>query len=102
MNEEVLTAVANLTWDVPSGWLSATCKALRGLPPTASADFVLQRLPETQNIELQIAIESLIRTSPQLMSWEALSWTLESSAALHRRWQMTLAQTDKRYVELDC
>lgn len=87
MSVEFVTAVENLAKIAPSGWLYSACEALRSFPATATAEFVLQRLPETSNADLPFLMGDVVRIASQLMSWEALSWALESSAALHHRWQ---------------
>jgi len=87
MNEGFVIAVENLARKAPSDWLFSACEALRSFPATATVEFVLQRLPVTGNADLPFLMEDTLRRASQLMPWEALSWVLESSAALHHRWK---------------
>ena len=78
-------AVENLIRKVPVGWLNAACEALRGCPPTASAEFVLQRLPSTNNADLSFLMTEVIRLAACKMSWEAVSWSISTAFATYYR-----------------
>lgn len=87
MNEEFVTVVDALTRKAPQAWLISACEALRGFPVTASNEFVLQRFPATNNADLPFLMEDAVRMASKLMSWEALSWVIQSSAAQYIRSQ---------------
>ena len=65
----------------------AACDVLRGLPMTATTDFVLQRLPATSNSDLLFLVAETVRLASARMSWDALSWVLQTSAINQQRWQ---------------
>jgi phosphatidylserine/phosphatidylglycerophosphate/cardiolipin synthase-like enzyme len=79
--------VESLLLIAPEDWLTAACEALRGFPLTASSDFVLQHLPDTNNSDLSFQMASVVRSAFGKMSWEALSWVLAAAFATHYRWQ---------------
>ncbi len=94
MIEKFSVAVENLVRKAPAGWLTSACEELRSLPSTANADFVLQRLPSTNNADLSFLMTEVVRLAAGKMSWEALSWTLGTTAAAYQRWQV------EQHVEL--
>lgn len=85
--DEFVTAIESLLREAPAGWLASSCELLRSFPPTATVEFVLQRLPVTNNADLSFLMSDAVRQASVLMSWEALSRVIESSAVLHRRLQ---------------
>lgn len=60
---------------------------LRGLPVTATTEFVLQRLPATSNADLLFMVGETVRLASATMSWEALSWVLRTNSITQQRWQ---------------
>ncbi len=87
MSDDFITAIENLLRIAPVGWLIAACEALRVLPPTATADFVLQRMPATNNADLSFRMSVVARMASERMSWEALSWTMHTTGDAYYRWQ---------------
>jgi cardiolipin synthase len=87
MEDDFTTAVENLIQKAPADWLFSACEALRSFPATATAEFVLQRLPTTNNADLSFLATKAVRQAYAMMSWEALSWTLQTTHATHIRWQ---------------
>jgi cardiolipin synthase len=87
MSEDLTIAVEHLIRKAPGGWLASTCEALRGLPATANAEFVLQRLPATPNADLSFLMTAAVRLASRQMSWEALSWSLQTTYSTYHRWQ---------------
>lgn len=87
MADDFTTAVENLIQKAPADWLNSACEALRGFPATATAEFVVSRLPSTNNADLSFLATKVVRQAYGMMSWEALSWTLQTTHATHNRWQ---------------
>jgi len=85
--DDFSVAVENLIRKVPAGWLNAACEALRGFPPAASAEFVLQRLPSINNADLSFLMTEVVRLAASKMSWEALSWSISTAFATYNRCQ---------------
>ena len=85
--DEFVTILERLLDEAPASWLESFCELLRSFPPTATADFVLQRLPATNNADLSFLMSDAVRQASVQMSWEALSRVIESSAVLYRRMQ---------------
>jgi phosphatidylserine/phosphatidylglycerophosphate/cardiolipin synthase-like enzyme len=86
MSDDCCIAVENLVRKAPEGWLNATCEALRGLPATATIETVLHRLPDTNNANLAFLLTQVVRQASTQMSWEALSWSLRTTATAYHRW----------------
>lgn len=89
MSGDLISALDNLIRKAPATWLASACEALRGFPATATAEFVLQRLPSTNNADLAFLVTDTIRHTVGVMSWEALSWALQ---ATHASYQCTQAE----------
>ena len=87
MAEDFSIAVENLIRKAPTDWLDSVCAALRSLPATANAEFVLQRLPATPNADLSYLMAAAVHLASGRMSWEAMSWTLQSTSGIYRRWK---------------
>lgn len=85
--DEFANTIENLILEAPAGWLTSSCELLRSFPASATAEFVLQRLPSTNNADLSFLMSNAVIQASARMSWEALSWAIESSAILHRRLQ---------------
>jgi cardiolipin synthase len=86
-DQEFIQAVENLVKRSPESWLSPLCEGLRAYPSTASAEFVLQRLPATANADLTFLAAEVVRKASGNMSWEALSRVLEVTHGAYQRWQ---------------
>lgn len=87
MQDDFTTAVENLIQKAPPDWLISACEALRSVPATATTEFVLQRLPTTNNADLSFLATKAVHQAYGMMSWEALSWTLQTTHTIHNRWQ---------------
>lgn len=87
MQDHFINAVEALIRKAPSAWMTSVCEALRGFPATATAEFVQQRLPTTNNSDLAFLATDTIKKASGLMSWESLSWALKTTYASHRRSQ---------------
>ena len=81
LEDDFTMAVGQLVRRAPAGWLRTVCDSLRKLPSTANVEFVLQRLPVTINSDLSFVMNGVLRLASGQMSWEALSWTLQTAAA---------------------
>jgi phosphatidylserine/phosphatidylglycerophosphate/cardiolipin synthase-like enzyme len=87
VSNDVAISVENLVRRAPPAWLMSACVVLRGLPATATTEFVLQRLPATFNADLSILLAETVRLASATMSWEALSWVLQTNSITQQRWQ---------------
>ena len=87
MSNNVAISVENLVRRAPSAWVISACDVLRSLPVTASTEFVLQRLPATFNADLSLLVAETVRLATAKMSWEALSWVLQTNSITQQRWQ---------------
>lgn len=85
LSNEFVTTIECLLHEAPAGWLASSCELLRSFPSTATVEFVLQRLPATNNADLSFLMSDAVRQASIQMSWEALSRVIESSAVLHSR-----------------
>ena len=81
MSDDFTSGVERLIRKAPAGWLTSVCEVLRGFPDTATAEFILQRLPRTNNADLSFLAAEVVRHTPDMMSWDALSWTLQTTYA---------------------
>lgn len=85
MQENFIVTVENLIRKAPVAWLATACEVLRSLPPTANVEFALQRLPATNNADLSFLAAEVLRQALGMMSWEALSWALQTTyTSFHR------------------
>ena len=87
MSDDFTTAVESLIQKAPAGWLTSACEALRCLPATAKTEFVLQRIPATNNADVAFLMGEVVRLAASQMSWEALSWALITTFTTYHRWQ---------------
>lgn len=87
MADDFSVAVESLIRKVPEGWLNAACEALRGFPAAASTEFVLQRLPNTNNADVPFLMTEVVRSAASKMSWEALSWSISTAFSTYHRCQ---------------
>ena len=80
-------AIENVARCAPASWMTSMCDVLRTVPPTASDDFVLQRLPATNNADLAFRMTEVVQLAVGKMSWEAVSWVLSTTFIAHHRRQ---------------
>jgi phosphatidylserine/phosphatidylglycerophosphate/cardiolipin synthase-like enzyme len=85
MSKDFFITVEKLVQKAPANWMKMVCETLRNLLPTTSADYVLKCMPPTNNADLSFLFVDTVRKASTLMSWEALSWTLESSFIAYNR-----------------
>lgn len=85
MSDSLLQAIESLVRKAPAAWLQGVCDCLRNVAPTASSEFVLQKIPGTSNADLYFLISNVISRAKEVMSWEALSWTFQVSARAEHR-----------------
>ena len=86
MPDDFDIAIERLVQKAPEGWLASVCEELRGLPATATAEFVHQRMPTTNNGDLSFQMGAVVRLAVGRMSWEALSWAINTTYAAYSRW----------------
>jgi phosphatidylserine/phosphatidylglycerophosphate/cardiolipin synthase-like enzyme len=87
VSNDITASIENLVRRAPAAWIATACEVLRGLPATATAEFVLQRLPTTSNADLSFLVAETVRLASAQMSWEAISWVLQTSSITQQRWQ---------------
>jgi phosphatidylserine/phosphatidylglycerophosphate/cardiolipin synthase-like enzyme len=87
MLDDFTTAVDDLVRRAPAEWLTAACETLRRQPATDTIEAVLHRLPDTNNADLVFLMAQVVRLAPRQMSWEALSWSLQSIFFAYHRWR---------------
>jgi phosphatidylserine/phosphatidylglycerophosphate/cardiolipin synthase-like enzyme len=87
VSNDIAVSVENLVRSAPTAWVMSACDVLRGLPVTATTEFVLQRLPATSNADLLFMVGETVRLASATMSWEALSWVLRTNSITQQRWQ---------------
>lgn len=87
MSDDFTIAIENLVRKAPAAWLTSSCEALRSFPATATVEFILQRLPSTNNADLSFLAAAVVRQASDMMSWEALSWILQTNYVTYHRWQ---------------
>lgn len=93
-NSDFNTIVDSMIRKAPGGWVTSVCNVLRGFPASESVEIILKSLPATNNADLAFLVTDVVRHASKLMSWEALSWTIEITYTLQRRWH------DEQHVEL--
>jgi len=85
MNDKLFDCIQHLIRKAPASWLVSACEALRNAAPTASSEFMRKRMPETNNADLSYLMDTVIQQAEGMMTWEALSWGLQSSADIYTR-----------------
>lgn len=83
---DLVLTVENLTQKAPAAWLASACEVLRSLPATTSPEAVLKRMPTTNNADLSFLMTEAVQLACGQMSWEALSWTLQTISITYRLW----------------
>jgi phosphatidylserine/phosphatidylglycerophosphate/cardiolipin synthase-like enzyme len=87
MQNSFIHSIEDLIRKAPAAWMASVSDALKCFPATATAEFVQQRLPTTNNADLAFLATEVIKQASGLMSWESLSWTLQTSFASYQRSQ---------------
>ncbi len=87
MQDAFTHAVEELIRKTPAGWMSSLSDSLKSFPATATAEFVQQRLPTTNNADLAFLATEVVKKASGLMTWESLSWALRTSFASYQRSQ---------------
>lgn len=81
MTDAFISGLSFLVQKAPEGWLDDAHRVLRGQPPTAAMEFVLQRMPATSNADLAYAMADVIRLGAKLMPWESIGWAVKAAQA---------------------
>ncbi|MBR1214598.1 DISARM system phospholipase D-like protein DrmC [Bradyrhizobium sp. JYMT SZCCT0180] len=79
MADEFFIAIENLIRRAPTNWIASTCEVLRNVPSASNVEFVLKNIPNTNNADLSFLMSKVVRSCVGTMSWEALSWALNTS-----------------------
>jgi cardiolipin synthase A/B len=61
----------------PSSWMATVTVALRNAPASATVDFVKKLMPPSSNADISFLLNEVINAAPEVISWEALSFSLE-------------------------
>jgi len=77
--EPFFDAVAALVRKSPDGWLHDVFESLYRQPATASPDFVVQRMPTTNNADLSWLMSEVIRIGSGQMPWLAMAWAIKTA-----------------------
>lgn len=86
MTDDLFLKIDQIIRKAPPMWIQSLGAELRSFPPTASAAFVLQKLPANGNPDLAFMFADLVKTANSRMSWESLAWSLETAANALRVW----------------
>jgi len=87
MRDDFMAGIEPLIRTAPAGWLTSACEALRCCQATATADSVLQRMPITNYADLSFLMARVVHEASLRMSWEALSWALQTTLLSYHRWR---------------
>lgn len=86
MRNDLFVLIEKIIKKAPADWIIAVCETLRSIDTdTSSSEWVIKKLPSTNNANLSCLIGETVRIASYVMSWEALSWALDSSFATYRR-----------------
>lgn len=88
VRKDLFALIEKLVKKAPVDWMLAACETLRSIDIDASSEMVLKKLPLTNNADLSFLVGETVRMASNTLSWEALSWTLDSSFEVY---QQTLA-----------
>ena len=94
MSNQLFDSIQKLIRKAPQNWLVTACDVLRSTAPTATADFVRKRMPVTNNADLAFLMSEVLQHSEGMLSWEALSWSLQSASDTYHRLQ------NEQHIEL--
>jgi cardiolipin synthase len=86
---ELQIAIERLIQQAPTSWLLEVCAELRSWSPGSPGAEMAVRLPSTYNGDLAFQLSSIVRQAEGLLSWEALGWSIELSAATYSTWRQT-------------
>jgi len=86
MTDELFVTVEKLVRKAPSAWMKSVVEMLRSLQATAPVEIVIKNLPTTNNADLSFLIAEALRKASTQMSWEALSWILQSNFFNYNHW----------------
>lgn len=82
MNIEFADSVGRLVRKAPLGWLISTCEIIRELPAGATNEFVMKRVPITNNADICSLLLEVLKLASGKLSWNALSWVLHTAAVI--------------------
>ncbi len=94
MQTDFNTLIFSMIRKAPAGWITSVCTSLRSFTSTASSESVIKNLPVTNNADLAYLVAEVVNHASKKMTWEALSWTIETTYTLQLRWH------DQQHVEL--
>lgn len=83
---DLASAIDSLIRKAPREWLVLGCDFLRATPDDTSPDVVIQRLPRTNNGDLNMLAAQVMRLAASEMSWAALSSTLTYLSKAYGQW----------------
>lgn len=89
--------IESLIRKAPIEWIASVCEILRASPASATEDNILTLMPPTNNADLSFQMNKVIRLASSKMTWEALSWALDTTYKMYYRW---LADTLSNYFGL--
>lgn len=78
-SKQLFDSIQALVRKAPENWLASACESIRTSSAGATADFIQKRMPETNNAVLGFMMSEVLRFAQGAMSWEALSWTVQSA-----------------------
>lgn len=87
MTQDFASIVGSVVAKAPEHWMVSVCGMLRAVPANASRESVLQKIPASNNADLTCLMQSLIFLASDSMSWEALSWVLDTAHKTYVNWQ---------------
>jgi phosphatidylserine/phosphatidylglycerophosphate/cardiolipin synthase-like enzyme len=87
MPDDFVSLIQELSLKAPFGWLLSASECLRNYPADTAPDLILQRMPPTNNADISFLMDQILRYAKGIMSWEALSWAIETTATASQRWQ---------------
>ena len=85
MSEALFIAIESVAKKATDSWLRSACEVLQCIAPSASSDFVLQKLPTTNNADLYYLMSAAAHKASGKMSWEALAWSLQATLRIVQR-----------------
>lgn len=87
MQEKLFSLIQDIVRRAPLEWVMAASKKLRECPKDAVVEGLLLHLPVTNNADISFLMQEIMKNVERVMSWEALSWVLETTAKAYHRWQ---------------
>jgi phosphatidylserine/phosphatidylglycerophosphate/cardiolipin synthase-like enzyme len=89
MNQDFATIVGRLVAEAPKHWITSVCETLRSVSATAPREWVLQKIPASNNSNIICMMRDVVCLASGQMSWEALSWALDTAQKTYANWQAT-------------